>query len=116
MLYNLLERGSGSNLPMSMIYLPIFTEILPYGKELEKEYLDKKNRWSITEQDKEKDVLLNLKKDTARKFCKDPKYDKIGKRQEKITYLSYKLGSAWSKTEIEEMETIIKLMKTGVLE
>jgi hypothetical protein len=116
MLYNLQERGSGGVLPMSMIYLPIFTEVLPYGKELEKKYLEIKNRWSITEQDKEKDVLLNLKKDTAEKFCKDPNYDKIGKRQERITYLSYKLGSAWSKTEIEEMETIIKLMKEGILE
>lgn len=115
MLYNLMEKGSGGELPMGMVYLPIFTEVLPYGLELEKDYLDKKQRWVNAEQRGEGDVLFDLKKKTAERFCKDPKYCGIKNKTERLSYISVIMGSEWTRGEIVEIESLTKLIKGGFL-
>jgi hypothetical protein len=88
MLYNLMEKGSGGELPMGMVYLPIFTEVLPYGKQLEFDYLRKKQEWVDREQKGFGDVLFDLKRKTAEKFCQDPNYMGIKTKTERITSIS----------------------------
>lgn len=118
MLYNLQEKGKGGETPMGNIYLPIFTAYLPqpYAKTLEKEYLDKKNAWVKMEMRGEGDVLETLKKRTALMFIKDPKFKELKKKKDKITYISVKLGSEWTKSEIDQIETIIGLYQDGALD
>jgi hypothetical protein len=116
MLYNLMEKGSGGELPLGMIYLPIFTEVLPYGKELEADYLKKKQIWVNREQQGSGDVLFDLKRKTAEKFCKDPRYMGIKHKLERLTYIGTIMGSEWTKGEIEEIESLTKLIKEGYLD
>lgn len=113
MLYNLMEKGSGGELPMGMVYLPIFTEVLPYGKELEIDYLRKKQLWVNAEQSGKGDVLFDLKRRTADKFCHDLKYMSIKTKTERLTYIGTIMGSEWTKGEVEEIESLTKLIKGG---
>ena len=116
MLYNLQEKGSGGELPMGMIYLPIFTEVVPYAEQLEREYLEKKKTWVQAEQRGEGDILFDLKKRTADKFVKDPKYLQIRHKQERLTYIGLKMGSEWTKGECVEIESLTRLMVQGIVE
>jgi len=118
MLYNLQERGKGGELPMGTLFLPIFTHFLPpdYAPFLEKQYLDKKNAWVMREQRGEGDVLYELKKNEAQKFLKDAKFMELKKKAEKTAYISYKLGSEWTKGEVEEILAFTSLLRNSVLE
>ncbi len=118
MLYNLSEKGKGGEMPMGMIYLPIFTEVLDkkYADELEKEYLEKKNAWVKQEMRGEGDVLAEIKKTSAKGFIKDPKFMDIKTKNLRTTYINQKMGSEWTKTEIEEIESITRLLREGSLD
>ncbi len=118
MLYNLSEKGKGGELPMGNIYLPIFTEALDkkYAQELEKEYLAKKNAWVRQEMRGEGDVLAEIKKSSAKGFIKDNNYLDLKSKTLRITYINQKMGSEWTKTEVEEIESITRLLRQGSLE
>ena len=118
MLYNLQERGSGGSLPLGNIYLPIFTELMKneYGRWLEKKYLERKNQWIDMERQGEGDVLEGLKKKTAMSFAHDKKFLELKKKRDRLTYISVKLGSEWTKNEIESIENIAKLIQQGYIE
>lgn len=116
MLYNLQERGAGGESPMGNVYIPIFTEILPKDKaeELEKAYLDKKMDWVTKEMRGENDALEVFKKKTAKKFLSDNFFTELKKKNEKLAYISYKLGSEFTKGEIEEIYQLTKLFEMGL--
>ena len=118
MLYNLEERGKGGELPMGNVYLPIFTSVLPedYAEKLEKDYLDKKNAWVKQEMRGEGDVLSEIKKNSAEGFMKDGKFLQLKTKRDRLTYISQKMGSEWTKTEIDEIESITKLISEGFLD
>jgi hypothetical protein len=115
MLYNLQEKGSGGELPMGMVYLPIFTEVIPYAEQFEREYLEKKKTWVAEEQRGEGDILFSLKRKTAEKFAKDPTYRQIRHKQERLTYIGLKMGSEWTKGECVEIESLTKLMSQNLM-
>jgi hypothetical protein len=118
MLYNLQEKGKGGELPMGNIYLPIFTAFLPkeYAQEIEKEYMDKKMNWVKGEMRGEGDVLYEIKKKSAESFCRDKKFLGLTKKNERMSYISYKLGSEWTKGECDEIFQLTKLLQAGALE
>ncbi len=118
MLYNLSEKGKGGEMPMGNIYLPIFTEILDkkYADELEKEYLAKKNAWVRQEMRGEGDVLAEIKKSSAKGFLKDGKFMDLKTKALRTTYINQKMGSEWTKSEVEEIESITKLLRDGSLD
>lgn len=118
MLYNLQERGGGGSLPLGNIYLPIFTELMKndYGQWLEKKYLERKNTWIDMERRGEGDVLEGLKKKTAMSFAHDKKFLELKHKKDRTTYISVKLGSEWTRTEIEQIENIAKLIQQGYIE
>ncbi len=117
MLYNLMEKGKGGELPLGNIYLPIFTAVLPKAEadNLEKVYLKKKIKWVEAEQRGEGDVLETLKRQTALTFLKDKKFQKLATKRDRITYISAKLGSEWTTGEVASIESITKLLIEGVL-
>jgi hypothetical protein len=118
MLYNLSEKGKGGELPMGNLYLPIFTEFLPkeYADSIEIPYLSKKQEWVEGEMRGEGDVLYEIKKKTAESILRDKKFKNIKTKKDRITYISMKMGSEWTKGECEEIESITKLMRDGTLE
>ena len=118
MLYNLSEKGRGGELPMGNLYLPIFTEFLPkeYAESIEKPYLEKKNEWVEGEMRGEGDVLYEIKKKTAESIMRDKHYIGLKTKRDRITYISMKMGSEWTKGECEEIESITKLMRDGALD
>lgn len=118
MLYNLMEKGRGGELPLGNVYIPSFVVFLPkpYADELEKEYLTKKKEWVRGEMRGEGDILAELRKKSAESFCRDEKFNSLTKKGEKITYISLKLGSEWTKGEVEQIYEITKLLNRGILE
>jgi hypothetical protein len=117
MLYNLMEKGQGGELPLGNVYLPIFTALLPKfeADTLEQAYLKKKLKWVNAEQQGEGDVLETLKKKTAITFVKDKKFKNLTTKRDRITYISAKLGSEWTTGEVTSIESITKLLMDGVL-
>ncbi len=117
MLYNLMEKGKGGELPLGNVYLPIFTAILPKAEAdtLEQAYLKKKMKWVEAEQRGEGDVLADLKRKTAKAFSKDKNFLGLKSKRERITYITQVLGSEWTKSEIDEIESITKLLSSGFL-
>jgi hypothetical protein len=118
MLYNLMEKGKGGELPLGNVYLPIFTAILPKAEAdtLEQAYLKKKMKWVEAEQRGEGDVLADLKKKTAKAFSKDKKFLGLKSKRDRVTYITQVLGSEWTKSEVDEIESITKLLHSGFLE
>jgi len=118
MLYNLQERGKGGELPLGNVYLPIFTAFLPkeYAEQLERDYVAKKKNWIRGEMRGEGDVLYEIKKKSAENFCRDTKFADLRKKDEKLAYIGLKLGSEWSKGEINEIFQITKLIQNGIIE
>lgn len=115
MLYNLTGNKSAVT-PMGMIYVPIFTTFLAkkYADILEKKYLDKKNKWVMQEQRGEGDVLSEIKRDSAKNFIKDKQFLSLKSKDQKTTYISQKLGSEWTRGEIDEIFNITKLLERGI--
>ena len=118
MLYNLTERGKGGETPLGNVYLPIFTAILPKleADKLEKEYLDRKNKWVALEMQGRGDVLSELKNHSAKVFVKDKVFLGLKTKRERLTFIGQKMGSEWTKGELDEIESITKLLVEGVLD
>lgn len=118
MLYNLQNSG-GLGLPLGMVYLPRFEKFLPkvYAEILAKEYLAKKNEWVMKEmRGQGHDDASVMKQKVASQFLKDNNFLALTKRNDRIVYISMKLGNEWTKSEMEEMNNIIKLMQMGAIE
>jgi len=118
MLYNLMEKGRGGELPLGNVYIPIFTAFLPksYADELEKAYLEKKNEWVRGEMRGEGDVLAEIRKKSAESFMRDKKYLELKKRGEKEAYIGIRLGSEWTKGETQQIYEITKLIEKGIFD
>jgi len=114
MLYNLQE--SAKLIPVGNLYIPIFTALLPedYAKPLEKAYLKKKMEWVGREQRGEGDILAEIRKKSAREFMEDKQFLSLKKKNEKWTYISQKLGSEFTKSEIDEIFQVTKLLEQGI--
>jgi hypothetical protein len=117
MLYNLQEGERGSIRPLSMVYIPTFTKMLPkeISEKLEKEYLVKKNQWVMNEMRSTGDTFAELKKRIARIFFNDEIFNKITKKQEKLAYITAKLGGEYTKAEVDEILSMSNLYKQGFL-
>jgi hypothetical protein len=117
MLYNLQAGGKSSELPMSNVYIPIFTTFLPkdYSDKLEKLYLKKKNEWVVGEMRGEGDVLAELRKKSAENFVMDKTFVQIKKKKEQLAYIMNKLGSEWTSKECEDILTLTSLLQQGFL-
>ena len=115
MLYNLQE--SAKLIPVGMLFLPIFTAFLPkdYGLPLEAEYLKKKLAWVSDEREGRGDILAQIRKRSAEHFMKDKQFLDIAKKNEQLTYISQVLGSEFTKSEVEEILNITKLLRRGVV-
>ncbi|MFX0133369.1 MAG: hypothetical protein ACFFDN_06985, partial [Candidatus Hodarchaeota archaeon] len=118
MLYNLQEKGKGGEAPLGNVYLPIFTEFSKneYGEWLEKKYLEKKNKWVDMERRGEGDVLETLKKKTAINFVHDPKFKELTTKADRINYITLKMGSEWTRGEIEMIEGYAKLIRDNIID
>jgi hypothetical protein len=117
MLYNLSGGGNAIKTPMGMVYLPIFTEAYPldYVQKLQVEYELKKDGWIKEEREGRGDTLYKLKMSVANNLISDENYKKLKFRKEKEVYLGYKLGSEWSKGEIEEIVQLAKLLSNNII-
>jgi hypothetical protein len=117
MLYNLQAGGKGGELPMGILFLPIFTAFLPqeYSEPLEKEYLKKKMDWVRLEQKGEGDVLAEIRKKSAETFMRDKNYLGLTKKNAKIEYIQFKMGSEWTRGEILSIYELTKLMEGGFI-
>ena len=115
MLYNLQEGSKGGVLPLGMVYIPIFTEVLPYWEDLETDYLLKKKEWVRGEMRGEGDVLEELKMKTAQRFLQDTQFLALKKKNERLTYIALKLGSEWTTKEVESIESIADLLEQGAI-
>lgn len=116
MLYNLQEGEHGSFRPVGMVYLPMFTKLLPkdLADEVEKGYLEKKNAWVMKEQRGEMDVLQEIKKRMAEKFVNDEQFKSITKKNERLVYVQQVLGSEWTTSETKDILTLAQMMLNGV--
>lgn len=114
MLYNMQEQSS-SHLPLGMCYIPIFTEVLPYWRELENAYLLKKREWIQKEETGNSDILGELKKRQAMIFSKNPKFRSVKHKKDKLTFISVTLGSEWTKNECEEILSMTDLIEQGAI-
>lgn len=116
MLYNISEGGRGGVTPTGMIYLPIFTKLLPekHGKILEGKYLGRKNDWVRMEMRGEGDVLSMIHKKTAESFMRDEQFLGLKKKNERKIYIQTKVGSEWTSSECETILQLTNMMRNGV--
>ncbi len=116
MLYNLQGGGKSGETPMGMIYLPIFNKLLPKkdADELNKAYLESKQKWVDQEMRGEGDVLVEIKKRTAQNFMNDEAFLSLTKKNEKLTYITTKLGSEFTTKECGEILNMTELLKKGI--
>lgn len=116
MIYNL-QESKNTNLPLGMMYFPIFTALIPkdYADEIEKPYMEKKIAWVGLEMRGNSDTLAVLRKNLAGNFMRDKKYLAIKGKDAKISYISYKLGSEWTTGEIKDIFELTKLMQQGAI-
>ena len=117
MLYNLQEGEHGSIRPVGMIYIPTFVKMLPkeISEKLEKDYLEKKNQWVNDEMRSTGDTFGELKKRIGKIFSNDAIYKQIKKKQERLAYITTKLGGEYTKGEIDEILNISNLYLQGFL-
>jgi hypothetical protein len=116
MLYNLQEGGKGGQLPLGMVYLPIFTSLLPepYASELEKQYIDQKKAWVNLEMRGEGDVIAMVHKKTAESLIRDEQFVALTKKNERKVYIQQKLGSEWTSSECETVLQLTNMLRNGV--
>jgi len=114
MLYNLQEGNN--HRPMGMIYLPIADYFLPekYAKKLSDAYLKKKSDWIERERRGEMDVMLELRRKLAHSFARDEQYKELTSKDERISYITAKLGSEYTTGEIYEIMTLAKMLMRGI--
>lgn len=117
MLYNLQEKGHGGSVPLGNIFLPIFTAFLPkeYADDLEQKYLEKKRAWIRQEMRGENDLLAEIRKKSAENFMRDKNFLAIKKKNEKLSYIVYKMGSEWTTKECEDILQLTKLLEQHLI-
>ena len=113
MLYNLQESSSGGSLPLGMIYLPHFSDILKNGEQLWKDYSEKKQAWVNAEQKGESDSLMNDLFAIAEKIHNYPKFKLLKGANQKKTFIQTAMGSEVTKGEISTIYEMIKLLENG---
>lgn len=116
MLYNLQEGGKGGTLPLGMIYIPMFTKMLPerFSKPLEKDYMESKHLWVNEEMRGKYDVVAVIHKKTAQTLMRDEQFTQLKKMKEKKAYIQTKLGSEWSQQEIINVLSLTEMLRRGV--
>ena len=110
MLYNL-SSGAGE-LPLGMIYIPHYADILEDGSRIDTFYRAKKQAWVDKEQVGQGDAMQKFKLGKAKEFISMPKFINL-KKAERIAFISIKLGSNFTKTECEELGLICKMLLDG---
>lgn len=113
MLYNLQESSAGGSLPLGMVYLPHFADILKNGKQLWKDYTIKKQDWVDAEQKGQGDTLIESMFKVAEKISKFSKFVQLKGNAQKKTFIITALGSETPKGEIDQIFNIIKLIDQG---
>jgi len=116
MLYNLQESSKIGGLPLGMVYLPPFTEmpeLFVDVADFEKQYMDRKMAWVAKEQSSTRDVMYKEKMKIAKRFSKDPKFNQLKSRPDRILYISVELGSEFTKNDCEEIERLAKKIIEG---
>lgn len=113
MLYNLQESSAGGSLPLGMVYLPHFEDILKNGKQLWKQYTAKKQDWVDAEQKGQADTLIESMFKVAEKIAKFPKFQNLKGTSQKKVFIITALGSETPKGEIDQIYNIIKLIDQG---
>jgi len=115
MLYNLQESAK-IGFPLGMVYIPPFVdlpELFPDVDEFEKKYMAKKMAWVNKEQSCQRDVIYKEKMKIARNFSRDPKFNQLKSRPDRILYISVELGSEFTKNDCEEIERLAKKIIEG---
>src|SRR3989338_460765 len=113
MLYNLQESSAGGSLPLGMVYLPHFADILKNGKQLWIEYSEKKQSWVDEEQKGEGDALTKNMISIAEKIFNYPKFKLLKGGNQKKTFVATALGSEATRGEITNIYELIKLLEQG---
>lgn len=114
MFYNLSESGHTKR-PKGMIYLPIFTEVVPYWRELERDYLIRKKTWIQDEISGNADILLKIQKKEGERFFLDQNYQLLKTKDQRKQYIALELGSEFTTKEIESIELITQLYRKGAI-
>ena len=117
MIYNLAESGGARmGLPLGMVYIPIFTFLLPenFAKILEKQYLERKKEWVGNEMRGLGDVIGLIHKKTAQSFMRDEQFLGLKKKNERKIYIQQVCGSEWSSSEIEAVLQLTNMLRNGV--
>lgn len=115
LLYNLQESSKGNVVPLGVVYIPIFSKFLTYGKELEKEYAEKKQSWVNEEQHGERDMLFRTRIMQAIEFTQSPVFSSLKKGKERKVWASAQLGSEFTSGEVEEIVTMASMLVEGKL-
>lgn len=113
MLYNLQESSAGGSLPLGMIYLPHFEDILKNGKQLWKDYSQKKQNWVDDEQHGEADTMMTQAFSVAEKIYTYPRFQLLKSGSQKKTFIATALGSEATTGETKQIYEIIKLLENG---
>jgi hypothetical protein len=116
MLYNLQGGDKSDSLPLGMVYIPNFQDIFPkeYTKPFMEEYLKTKNSWVQGELKGSDDVLAEMRLKIAKNFSHDETCMEL-KKSERFSYISVKLGSGYTKSEIEDIVNLTSLLEKGAL-
>lgn len=114
MIYNLQEGNS--TLPLGIIYLPIYDYFLPpeFAEPLKKAYLEKKDRWIVQERSGNADVMQELRQKLAHTFARDEQYKELTNKDQRIAYVTAKLGSEYTRGEILEIVTLTQMIANGI--
>lgn len=115
LLYNLLEKSSGSIIPIGYVVIPFFPDIYDYGIEIDNQYQDKKDDWIEAEKMSEGNVMFNLQKIYADQLLSDPNFGRVRSMKDKILYARSVLPSEYTKQEIEDIVRMAHMIANGEL-
>lgn len=113
MLYNLQESSAGGSVPLGMVYIPHFEDILENGTQLWKDYSEKKQKWVDEEVSGTAGDMMEQMFSVAEKINNSDKFKLLSKKAEKITFITALLGSEISKGEIDQVFQCINLLNKG---
>lgn len=116
MLYNLQGGDKSNAFPLGMLYIPNFNDIFPksYTLPFMKEYMAKKDSWIDGELKGQEDILAEMRLKLARNFARDKNCMSL-KKKERLSYISVKLGSGYTQSEMLDLVNLTCLIEKGVL-
>lgn len=114
MLYNLQESSAGGSLPLGMVYIPHFQDILKNGDELWESYSAKKQAWVNKEVAGGQDNIMNAMYNVAERLWNSPQFKALKTKGERQAFISLMMGNEVTKGEISQLLEVIKLMDRGI--